>query len=545
MRGVGELERGRAYYARQAWPDARDSLLAADRLSPLAADDLELLATAAYMSGREVEYREVLERAHGAHLAAGDALAAVRCAFWIGATLAQKGEMGRAGGWLGRAQRLLEADDAERVERGYLLLPAVFRQEAAGELESAATTAGEAAAIGERFGDADLFALAAHTRGRLLIGCGHLAQGVNLLDEAMVAVSAGETSPVVCGIVYCGVILACREAHEIRRAQEWTAALSGWCERQPDLVAFTGRCRVHRAEIMQLHGAWPEALQEAQRARERCLEGENPQAAGEACYRQGEIWRLRGELVTAEAAFRDASRYGREPQPGLALLRLAQGRVDAAAAAIRRTLIETAAAGRRIALLPAAVEILLAADAIEEAGAACRELAGFADESPTPMLDALAAGALGAIELTAGAAPSALVALRRAWERWQELEAVYEAARVRVRVAEACRALGDEEAAALELAAARETLERLGAATELARIEAFDRPARGVDDHGLTERELEVLRLVATGASNREIATKLVISEHTVARHVQNIFAKLRVSSRTAASAFAFERDLL
>ena len=226
-----------------------------------------------------------------------------------------------------------------------MLLPAVFEQEAGGDLEGAAATAGEAVAIAERFGDSDLFALAAHAQGHMLVEAGRLREGLPLLDEAMVAVTAGEPSPIVSGIVYCGVILACRDAHEIRRAQEWTLALTRWCERQPDLVAFTGRCLVHRAEILQLRGDWADALAEAKRAQERCRQAENDAAAGDACYREGEIHRVRGDFEAAESAYREGSRHGREPHPGLALLRLAQGKTDAAAAAIRRVLDETAAPG--------------------------------------------------------------------------------------------------------------------------------------------------------------------------------------------------------
>src|SRR5918994_4009810 len=253
--------------------------------------------------------------------------------------------MVRAGGWLARAHRLLEREDEERVEHGYLLLPLVFQQEAAGDWEGAAATTGSAAAIGEQFGDSDLFALAAHERGHILIQNGRLREGLGLLDEAMVSVTARELSPIVSGIVYCGVILACQDAYEVRRAKEWTAALSAWCERQPDLVAFTGRCLVHRAEILQLQGTWAAALEEARRACERCLEGGNASAAGEACYRQGEIQRVLGHFDAAEDAYREASRLGREPQPGLALLRLAQQNTGAAEAAIRRVGAENVGGG--------------------------------------------------------------------------------------------------------------------------------------------------------------------------------------------------------
>ncbi len=540
-----ELKRGRERYARQEWAAAHEALGAADRSRTLRGADLERFATAAYMLGREAEFLAILERAYRAHLDAGDPLAAIRCAFWVGVNLTRQGEMGRAGGWLGRAGRLLEEEGGDRVERGYLLLPRAFQAEAAGELASAAAIAAEAVGIGQRFGDPDLLALAAQLQGHMLIRDGDLTEGLALLDEAMVAVAGEEVSPIPAGIVYCGVILACQEAHEVRRAAEWTTVLSDWCERQPDLVAFTGRCRVHRAEIMQLRGAWSEGLEEAGRARERCLEGENQGAAGEACYRRGEILRLRGDFAAAEDAYREASRRGREPQPGLALLRLAQGNGDAAASAIVRALAETTEAGRRLPLLPATVEIMLAGGQLEQAREACEELAELDASRSTPMLEALQAGSRGAVDLAAGESAAALASLRSAWELWQQLDAPYEAARVRVLVAAACRALGDEEAAALELAAAREAFELLDAGPDLKQLDSLETRGRGKGEHGLSARELEVLRLVAAGHSNREIAAELVISEHTVARHLQNIFAKLGVSSRTAASAYAYEQHML
>ena len=542
---IGELERGRDLYLSEAWSDAYEALSAADRLDPLGADDLELLATSAYMIGQEEDYRSLLERAHRAHLEAGRELAALRCAFWVGATLARRGEMGRAGGWLGRAQRLLDRQEGDCVERGYLLVPAVFEQEAGGDWEGAAATAGEAAAIGERFGDSDLFALAAHERGHILIQNGQLKEGLGLLDEAMVAVTAGELSPIVSGIVYCGVILACQDAHEVRRAREWTAALTNWCERQPDLVAFTGRCLVHRAEILQLQGAWAEALQEARRAAERCRQAENAAAAGEACYREGEIQRLLGNLVAAEEAYREASRHGREPQPGLPLLRLAQGKADAADAAIRRAMAETAEPGKRVGLLPACVEIMLTVGDVDAARQACSELERIAKDHDGAALVAMAAQARGAVELADGDATAALVAARRAGEVWRQLEAPYEAARARVLVGLACRALGDEDSAALELDAARAAFSELGAAPDVARVDALAATAASPNSHGLTDRELEVLRLLSAGATNKAIAAELVLSVRTVDRHVSNIYSKLDVSSRAAATAYAHEHSIV
>jgi DNA-binding CsgD family transcriptional regulator len=533
VHSIDHLERGRESYERRAWREAYQSLSAAD---PETADDLERLATAAYMLGRDDEYVAALERAHHAHLERGEPLRAVRCAFWMGMNLALHGEVGRATGWLGRAQRLLDREPRDCVERGFLLMPQLFEHEAAREYDAAIAVGAEAVAIGERFGDADLFALAAQNQGILLIKQGRVADGLRLLDESMVAVTAGELSPIVNGFVYCGVITGCQAAYEPRRAQEWTAALTRWCEQQPDMVSFTGTCMVHRAELMQLHGAWPEALQEARRAGERCLMALNEATAAEAVYREGEVHRLRGEHAAAEEAYGRARRGGREPQPGLALLRLAQGRRDAAAAAIRRVLAETAEPSDRAGLLPACVEIMLAAGDVEAAAHASRELREIAARWSGGLLDAMVAHARGAVALAAGDAHGALVALRQAVQAWRALDAPYDAARAGVLLSRACAALGDDDTAALELDAAREVFARLGAAPQVA-----GPPER----HGLTAREIEVLRLVAGGKSNRDIAAELVISEHTVARHVQNIFAKLGVSSRTAAAAYAFEHDMV
>ena len=543
--GVAELERARDSYASQAWSDAYETLSAVDRSAGLGAEDLELLATSAYMLGREDEYLTFLERAHGAYLETNEPLRAVRSAMWIGTQFAQRGDVARAGGWLGRAQRLLNRHGPDEVERGYLLLPSIFEHEARGQLEAAARVAGEAVAIAERCGDRDLFALAAHLQGHMLIENGRLRNGLALLDEAMVPAAAGELSPIATGIVYCGVILACQDAREVVRAREWTEVLSAWCERQPDLVAFTGRCRIHRAEIMQLGGSWSDALAEARRAHERCLEGQNEAAAGEASYRQAEIHRLRGEHAAAERAYREASRRGREPQPGLALLRLAQGESEAALALIRRALAGTEQQVERAALLPASAEIMLAAGELERAGATSLELERLTAGEESPALGATLAHAQGAVQLAGGDPSAALSALRRAARIWHELEAPYEVARARELAGLACRALGDEEGAALELDAARATYAALRAAPDLLRIKATHRGSPSGDAHGLTARELEVLRGIAGGRTNRAIAEELVLSVRTVDRHVSNIFAKLGVSSRAAATARAHENRLV
>src|SRR6266511_1340955 len=532
-----ELELGREAYARCDWLDAFEAFSAADRETRLGIDDLELAAIAASMAGRMDEYAALLERAHHACLESRETPRAARYAVMLGMNLAVRGELGPAGGWFGRAQRLIERVTEDCAERGWVLVPVAVQRQGAGDLEGAFDVATEVAAIGERFGDHGLFAVATHFQGLIRIRQTRVEEGLRLLDEAMVSVTGGDVQPFLTGVIYCGVIAGCEEAFEPRRAHEWTNALTRWCESQPQVVAFTGRCLAHRAGIMQLHGEWRDALAEARLARERCEEAMNRAATGQAYYQQGELHRLQGDHGAAEAAYKEASRFGREPQPGFALLRLAQGDLDAAKATISRIVGEMTEPLHRAALLPAYAEIMLAAGDRDEARRASGELEEIAAGSGRPMLDAIAAYVRGVAALGEDEAKAALAPLRRAAQLWQELDAPYEVARVRMLLGLACRELGDSDSAALELEAARAAFEELGAAPDLARLDSLT----GAAPHGLSARELEVLRHVAAGKTNREIATELVVSEHTVARHMQNIFTKLGVSSRTAAAAFAFE----
>ena len=539
------LGAGRAAFAGQAWADAYTRLSAADQAAPLQPDDLERLAVAAYLVGREDESAEVWARAHHERLAGGEAGRAARCAFWLAFALLNRGEVARGGGWVARARRVLAGGPQDSPERGYLLWLAAFQAMLEGD--NAASVAGfeQAAALGDRWGEPDLAALARVGVGRALIRLGETAPGVALLDEVMVAVEAGELSPIVVGDLYCTVLEGCQEVFDLRRAREWTAVLAAWCASQPDLVPYRGQCLLHRAELLALRGAWPDALEEARRASARFLEPTGHPAAGAAAYQQGELHRLRGEPAEAQEAYRQASRWGREPQPGLALLRLGQGQVAAARATLRRALDEASERPARARLLPAQVEIALAAADLPAARAAADELARAAGDLDAPLLRSTAAAAEGAVLLGEGDARAALAALRGAWAAWQELEAPYEAARARERIALACRALGDQDTAEMELDAARWAYQQLGAAPDLARLEERAGRAPAGAAGTLTAREAEVLRLVATGRTNRAIAAELVLSERTVDRHVSNILTKLGVPSRAAATAWAYEHRLV
>jgi DNA-binding CsgD family transcriptional regulator len=538
------LESGRASYAREEWDDAFAALSRADRGASLAAADLERLALSAALTGRDDELLATLERLYQAYVDAGDPARAARQGFWLALRLFALGETGRAGGWLARAQRLLEGEGHDCVEQGYLLLPVVARHLAAGDYDTACEVAGRAAEIGERFGEADLVALARSMQGRALLREGRVDEGLALLDEAMLAGTGGELSPLVTGLVYCSVIAACQHVYAVGRAREWTAALAGWCQRQPQLVTFAGTCLVHRAEVLRLGGEWGQAIDEARRASERLPPGD-AETLADACYQQAEIHRLRGDLAAAEEAYGRASQLGREAQPGLALLRLAQGRRGEAVKGIRRVLDTTTAPWRRAQFLPAGVEILLAAGDVEGAHAAGRELEAIAGRFGTEVLGAMADHVRGAVRLAEGDARGAVEPLRRAFHVWQKVGAPYIAARIRVLLGKACEALGDRDGATLEREAARQAFVRLGAGPDLKALEAPADGARADRDHRLSPRELQVLRLVARGKTNKAIAGELGVSERTIDRHVSNIFTKLHVSSRSAATAFAYEHDLV
>jgi ATP/maltotriose-dependent transcriptional regulator MalT len=545
MPGADSLDRGREAFQRQAWAEAYAEFSAADQNEGLGPDDLDRLAIAAYLVGKDIDSADAWARAHQLFLGLSEVPRAARCAFWLAFGLLNKGERARGGAWVARARRLLADSHADCVEQGYLLLPVALQSIAAGDLANAYMTFCEAAEISNRFDDPDLNALATHGRGRTLIRMGKPREGVILLDEAMVAIEVDGVSPIVTGTVYCGVIEGCLEIGDLRRAQEWTAALTHWCESQPELVPFSGQCLVHRAEILQVRGAWAEAIDAAERACDRFRRGPVHPAAGAAFYQRAEMYRLRGEFNSAEEAYREASRWGKTSEPGLAQLRLAQGQLPAAEAAIRRAVDEAHNRATRSRLLPAYVEIMLAASDTAAARASANELATIADDLDVPLFHAIASWSHGAVLLAEGDAPAALAALRRAWTTWQDIEAPYEAARVRLLIGLACKVLGDQDAAEMEFDAARWVFQQLGAMPDLMRVEDLSRALRGKTAGGLTAREIQVLRLVAAGKTNGAIGAQLFISERTVERHLSNIFAKLDLSSRAAATAYAYEHQLV
>jgi DNA-binding NarL/FixJ family response regulator len=532
------VELGRRAFDGKDWAEARARLAAADVTD---AEDLERLAVAAYLIGRDDESQAALERATRAAERSGDRDRAVRSAVWLGLSLFLQGEGARAGGWLARAERMLRDIRHTCAARGIMLVPRFLERLSSDDVPGAEALAHEITEIGTRCNDADVTAFGLLCNGEALLARDEVASGMKLLDEAMISVTNGELSPIVTGLIYCAVIESCMDVFDLRRASEWTRALSAWCDAQPDLVPYRGQCLVHRSQVLQAHGTWDGALAEAMRARERLSAAAHP-ALGMAYYQQGELHRLRGEFEEAERAYRSAAQYGREPSPGLALLRLAEGNVNAARAAITRLLGEPGESFDRAVILGAAVDIMIAASDIDSANGAARELGEISARIDVPFFTALSAYARGCVLMANGDAQTALAELRRAYATWNDLAIVYETARARVQIARACAALGDEDAAQIEIDAARVVFTRLGAGPDVSSIDTVAEPAGA---HGLTDRELEVLRLVAVGKTNRAIAGELVISEHTVARHLQNIFRKLDLSSRTAATAFAFEHDLV
>ncbi len=539
---IEELRRARDSYERHEWVTAYRALSDLDD-DALDASDFEALATTAYLLGRINDVVHALQRAHQISLDAGDLPGAVRAAYDLTIALWQAGETAVGNGWLNRAARLLEEFDGDAAERGYVydaqLMSHVFK----GEFSEAFDLAPRLSEYGHRFAEPDLIALGGNAEGRLMIYAGSVAEGLERMDEALAGVMAGEVGPVAAGRVYCSTVEACQEVSDLERAEEWTLALTRWCDAQPGLLAYTGQCATHRGQLLRLHGAFAEAVEELERAVERYVALDGGSAVGQAHYELGETFRQMGDLPSAERAFETAAVHGHPAQPGRSLLWLAQDRADDARAVIRRLLTERQDAVHRAQILPAAVEILAAAGDADEAASLAKELSGLGPRFGCTGLSAAGQHCLAVAALCGDDLGGSVHAAQRSLEIWTRLEAPYEVARTRVVLGRALRLLGDENSADGELKTALSEFTELGAAQDkrgvAALLSAGDRPG------GLTAREVEVLRLVATGLSNTEIADELTLSEKTVARHLSNIFTKLGVASRTAAAAFAYRNDLL
>jgi DNA-binding CsgD family transcriptional regulator len=542
MSDIHLLARARKAFAQHCWTDAYRWFEAADHEVPLAPEDLERLATVAYLMGQEDDSEASWERAHRGFLDRGDREGAARSACWLAVGMQLRGAIAPASGWFARARQILDEAQIECVIRGYLLIPAAIQRVVQGDAAAGDALFNQAAEIARQYGDRDLACKAAQGRGRALIRLGRVPEGVALLDQAMTAVIAGDVSPIFAGDAYCTVLEGCQEIFDLRRAYEWTIALARWCNAQPDLVRYRGECLLYRAEVLQMRGKWDDAARDAQDA---CALLTSRPIASAALYRLGEIYRLRGELEKAEAAYMQANERGRKPQPGLSLLRLAQGDVDAAAASIRGVLLDTRTQAARARVLAAAVEILLAAGDAEQARDAAGELSTIARAIGAPLLSAASAHATGAVRLTEGDVAGAATLFGQASEIWRELEMPYDEARTRVLMAAVCERRSDVEGQRLEVEAAQRLFKQLEIEFSGPHPGAPPKPVAAGHAGALSEREMQVLRLLASGKTNRAIAEELFISEKTVARHVSNIFDKLGVSTRSAATAWAYQRHFV
>ncbi len=538
---VDELLRARAEFERGDWRAAYDAWAGFD-LAGLSADDLERSAAAAHLLGRVPEAVERYTAAYEARTAAGEDAAATMCAFHLTMALRTTGGRSAAAAWLARGERQGEGLPPDDAARGWMAFARMFTHLGAGRIDDALGCARTATDVGRSSGDADLLASGLGAQGRMSIYGGRVADGVGFLDESMLEAERGARDPVTVGHVYCTAIEGCQEVSDLVRVTEWTARLTSWCAAQPGLVMFTGQSALHRAQVMRARGAWGEALDELDAAIARYLAVGAVDAVGQASCERGDLLRLRGDLAGAEAAYSRSSEHGYEPQPGLALLAAARGQGAAATATARRLLAEPGSAVARSRLLPGVVEVLAAAGEVEDARAGSVELEQVAVAFGSEALTAASALAWGRVQVARQDAAGALPYLRRARQGASSLDLPHETALADVETGRALLMLGDGDAAHRALAGARAVLDRLGARPAVDTVDALTgrrpRPA------GLSAREVQVLRLVAAGRSNADIAAELVLSDRTVARHLSNIFVKLGVGSRTAAAAFAFERGL-
>jgi DNA-binding NarL/FixJ family response regulator len=532
------LAEARDLFAGFRWRRCVELLADADARRPLDGEGLVLLGQAAHLVGADEAATAAFTRAYRFFLDADDVRAAVRSAMSCALVLENAAEPVRSQAWAARAGRLVEEHGLGGGEAGWVLSYRAHLQVAERRVEEALATARDGERVSLEAQDTDSVVLCRLTIGFALLLRGEQAEAIAVFDEVMLAVSSDETSPAVVGLCYCLAIAACMVVRDVARARAWTATLDRWCAARPDLVAFRGTCLVHRAQMSALRGDWPGALREAVHA-ERLLVGTG---AGQAAYQAAELYRLTGCDREAENAYRRANALGVQPEPGLSRLRLAQGRADVAARTLRRLCEEPRLPADRAELLAALVDAELALGDVGAARRAAVDCGRIAEDLGSPLIDGLAAQADGALLLAEGRPAEALDVLRRAQQRWSELDLPHACAQVRVLAGRCLQAMGDDESAALEFAAARECFERLGAAPDLARLPGAALRTR---PGGLTDREIEVVRLVAAGHTNRVIAGRLCLSEKTVARHLANVYAKLDVPSRAAATAYAYDHGLV
>lgn len=540
------------------WHDAYEILSQVEREVALGAGDLELLATAAFLTGHEAEFRQASMWAYSIRVNNGERHRAAVHAVRIGLDKLDTAEIAQASGclpaslsscsaWVAQASALLE-DEEECVEHGYLLAPVAFEHLAAATdleaLEDSVRVAERAVEIGRRFRDPELVALAGMILGRALMRSGREHDGISVLEESVSLAVLGEVSAPIAGIVLTSAVKAAEEHWDLLRFDCFARALADWCRRQQGIVQFRARSLAHEAAIKRFRGRWAKALELATEAADPALSDLDQAALAEALYEQGEVLRLQGQLGAAEDAYRRASQMGRDPQPGLALLRLHEGDTDTAAASVARAVAESSHPLEKAKQLAALVEILVEAGDLDGAVKAVRDLEGIAGPRDSPLLEATARQANGRLALAEGDALSALDHLRGASRVWRHLDVPYEEGRARALVARSCQMLGDEDTLVLEGEAAVRIFAQLGAKADL--IDAQEIIARKPEEtHGLTSRELEVLRLVAGGLTNRDIADRLVVAVRTVDSHVSHVFSKLGVSNRAAATAYAHRHDLV
>jgi ATP/maltotriose-dependent transcriptional regulator MalT len=521
------------------WQAALDAASAVPAQTALIdAERFDLLAEAAWWLGRLDECIAARERAYLMFDGLGEQRRAGQCAVWLYEHHAIAARPAMAGAWLQRARRALD-HEPDCVELGALLLREAERAHGGGELDRAHALAGRVTALGRTLRSPDIEAEALQTTGRILIDQGRVAEGLSHLDEAMLFAVEGRLGPYSTGKVYCSLISACEELGDLDRAAEWTEATLKWARQHPFAI-FPGICRVHRAVVLGRRGRLAEAEREAERA---CAElrGSHVGNSAAAFAEVGEIRRRLGDLDGADEAFAMARQLCGQPCGGLALLRLAQGRVDAARSIVDGCLQGATSMLARARLLPVCVHVAVAAADFDGARDALAELERIDSVYGIPYLRATVLSTRGRLQLAQGDS-AATETLQRAVETWQALDIPYEIATARTLQGQALRAAGNGSAAADCFAAAVELFNRIGARLDARRVLVDRKPARPA---GLTEREVQVLRLVAAGLTNNEIAGELQLSAKTVSRHLSNIFTKIGVTSRAGATAFAFENELV